>query len=218
MRLADRRKLSLCQVHIALGFQVKVQRRKKPSLSFLVSSTHFVRTMTLPIDAKFDVGFTTDMKSIAGGRQCSATHFFVHTVDHHGLVSIAATLSVSTTVLSSPDTPSIAVSRSLSCTTSALPSTTHQEESRDLLPRGIQILDTRTRPTAWPTSVRRECLQLGRDQFDKYAYSVSRSRGAVLCFERDPQPTRNAAATASTDIQGTLGAFVAGPNNLNRTT
>ena len=37
----------------------------------------------------------------------------------------------------------------------------------------IQILGTGIRPMAWPRSVRRVCLRLGRDQLDECAYSLS---------------------------------------------
>ena len=38
---------------------------------------------------------------------------------------------------------------------------------------GKQILGTGTRPMAWPRSLRRVCLRLGRDQFDECANSLS---------------------------------------------
>ena len=66
--------------------------------------------------------------------------------------------------------------------------TVHPEESRNILPPGvwggIQIMDTRTRPTARPGSVRRERLRLGRDHFDEYAHSVSEIARSCLALRK----------------------------------
>ena len=64
---------------------------------------------------------------------------------------------------------------------------------------------------AWPRSVRRDGLRLGRGQFDVYAHSVVGDRAVLSrAVKRDPRLAKDAAATASSDAQEVLGAVVHG--------
>ena len=76
--------------------------------------------------------------------------------------------------------------------------------------RGVQILGTESRSTAWPRSAQNGCLQRGRDQFEMSLKGVAERTVLVQSpAYRRPRPASDAAAAAYTCSQGVLCAMVA---------